>query len=56
MQFVVLELDDTLFEFYRKVGQTAGGLTPEQVMSDALFQLAGHLASQLGSSEAQQTS
>lgn len=32
------------YEFYRKVGQSAGGLSTEQVMSDALLKLAGELS------------
>ena len=33
-----------LYEFYRKVGQQAGGIPVEQVMGDVLFKLAGELS------------
>ena len=41
---VTITLDDYLYEFYRKVGENAGGQPPEKVMADALFKLAGELA------------
>jgi hypothetical protein len=44
MKKVELQLDDYLYEFYQKIGENAGGRTPEQVMSDALFRLAGGLS------------
>ena len=44
MKTVTLALDDTLYEFYQKVGETAGGLSPQKVMADALFKLAGELS------------
>jgi len=37
-------MEESLYNFYKKVGQQAGGLSPEKVMSDALFKLAGELA------------
>jgi len=37
-------VEDYLYDFYRKVGQQAGGLPVEKVMSDALFKLAGELS------------
>ncbi|CAB1246479.1 conserved protein of unknown function [Ruminococcaceae bacterium BL-6] len=37
-------IDDYLYAFYMKVGKNAGGVKPEQVMSDALFKLAGELS------------
>lgn len=37
MKKVMLRVDDYLYEFYKKVGESSGGLQPEQVMADALF-------------------
>ena len=37
MKQVKLQIEDYLYEFYRKVGERAGGLPPERVMADALF-------------------
>ena len=39
-------VDEAVYEFYQKVGRTAGGLPPEKVMADALFKLAGELSLQ----------
>ncbi|MEG1790305.1 MAG: hypothetical protein RR230_06580 [Oscillospiraceae bacterium] len=44
MKKVEMFIDDCLYEFYKKVGDRADGLSPEQVMSDALFKLAGELS------------
>ncbi len=44
MKTVTLSVPDYLFKFYQKVGIQAGGLSPERVMSDALFKLAGELS------------
>ena len=44
MKKATLYIDAALYLFYRKIGQQAGGLPPEQVMADALFKLAGELA------------
>lgn len=44
MKIVKLEVEEFLYDFYRKVGQRAGGLPPERVMADALFKLAGELS------------
>ena len=44
MKQVTIAVEDNLYEFYRKVGQSAGGLSTEQVMSDALLKLAGELS------------
>lgn len=44
MKKVTITIDDYLYEFYRKVGQKAGGRKPETVMADALFKLAGELS------------
>ena len=41
---VTIDIDDSLYDFYKKVGVQAGGIAPEQVMSDALFKLAGSLS------------
>lgn len=43
MKKVTLVIPEYLFHFYEKVGKRAGGLSPEKVMSDALFKLAGEL-------------
>ena len=44
MKKVTLIIPEDLFNFYKKVGQTAGGLSPEKAMSDALYKLAGELS------------
>ena len=44
MREVNLKIEDFLYDFYRKIGQQAGGLPLEKVMSDALFKLAGELS------------
>ena len=44
MKQVTIAVEDYLYEFYRKVGQSAGGLSTEQVMSDALLKLADELS------------
>ena len=46
MKNVTIAVDSAVYEFYRKVGVSAGGLPPEQVMADALFKLAGELSLQ----------
>lgn len=43
MKKITIIVNDYLYEFYRKVGVQAGR-KPEQVMSDALFKLAGELS------------
>ena len=40
---VTLEIETLLYDFYRKIGANAGK-TPEQVMADALFRLAGEMS------------
>ena len=40
---VEIEVDELIYEFYKKVGQQAG-LPVERVMYDALFKLAGELS------------
>ncbi len=44
MKQITLTMEESLYNFYKKVGQQAGGLSPEKVTSDALFKLAGELA------------
>lgn len=43
MKKVMLQIDDSLYLFYKKVGERADRL-PENVMKDALIKVAGHLA------------
>ena len=38
--------EESLYEFYRKVGAQAGGRPAERVMADALLKLAGELSLQ----------
>lgn len=44
MKKVTIRLEDTVYQFYQKVGERAGGIPVEQVLSDALFKLAGELS------------
>ena len=44
MKKVTISIDDYLNEFYKKVGEKAGDVKPEQVMADTLFKLAGELS------------
>lgn len=53
MKQVKLQIEDYLYEFFRKVGERAGGLPPERVMADALFRLAGELSLKLGQEKAE---
>jgi len=41
---VTITLDDYLYQFYKKVGESIGGMKPEQVIADTLFKLAGELS------------
>ena len=43
MRTFTIELDVATAAFYARVAQSAG-LTPEQVLADALFKLAGELS------------
>ena len=43
MVTITLQLDPAVAGFYTRIAQ-ANGLTPETVMSDALFKLAGELS------------
>ena len=40
---VTIEIETLLYDFYRQIG-TNVGKTPEQVMADALFRLAGEMS------------
>ena len=44
MKDVTIRIDNCLYDFYQKVGQSAGAIEPEKVMVDALFQLASELS------------
>ena len=44
MKKIEIQVADYVYEYYRKIGESAGGLAPEKVMSDALFRLAGALS------------
>ncbi len=44
MKEVTITLDDYLYQFYKKVGETAVGIKPEQVISDTLLKIAGELS------------
>jgi hypothetical protein len=44
MKKITVEVDDSLYAFYQKIGEAAGGIKPEKVMADALFKLAGELS------------
>ena len=44
---VTIKVEDYLYEFFKKIGQQAGGLSPEQVMADTLFKFAGEWSVQL---------
>jgi len=41
---VTIMMDDFLYQFYKKIGENAGGIKPEQVIVDSLFKLAGELS------------
>ena len=41
MKRVEILVEESLYEFYRKVGAQAGGLPAERVMADALLKLQG---------------
>ena len=40
---VTIEVEQLIYDFYGKIGKNVGK-TPEQVMADALFRLAGELS------------
>ena len=44
MKQVTIQLEEYLYDFYRRVGQNADGRSAEAVMADALFKLAGELS------------
>ena len=41
MKRLEILVEESLYEFYRKVGAQAGGLPAERLMTDALLKLAG---------------
>lgn len=43
MKAVTIQMEDFLYDFYKKVGRQAN-LPPEQVMVDALLKLTGELS------------
>lgn len=43
MKQVTISIEDVLYDFYQKIGETVGR-TPEKTMEDALFRLAGEMA------------
>ena len=43
MKSIEINLEDYLFEFYKRVGEKAG-IDTQQVITDALFRLAGELS------------
>ena len=43
MKLVKIEIEDYLYDFYEKIGKTAGGIPVETVISDALLHLAEDL-------------
>lgn len=47
MKQITLAVEEDVYVFYQKIGQTAGGRSVETVMQDALFQLAGRLSSDM---------
>lgn len=51
MKKVTITLDDYLYQFYKKVGETIGGMKPEQGIADTLFKLAGELSQYTGQKE-----
>lgn len=50
MKTVQIEVDDLVYEFYNKVARQAG-VPVEEIMSSALFRMAGELAMRLGRGE-----
>ncbi len=44
MKEIKLQVEDYVYEFYRNIGKCAGGKSVEQVMTDALFRLAGEMS------------
>ena len=39
MKKITITVEDYLYNFYEKIGENAGGISPEKVMADALFKL-----------------
>ena len=50
MKTVKIEVDDLVYEFYNKVAKKSG-VPVEEIMSNALFLMAGELAMRLGKGE-----
>ena len=50
MKTVKIEVDDLIYEFYNKVARQAG-VPIEEIMSNALFTLAGELSMRLAKGE-----
>ena len=50
MKTVKIEVDNLVYEFYNKVARQAG-VPVEDIMSNALFRMAGELAMRLGKGE-----
>ena len=46
MKKVTLKIPEYVYRFYKQIGDSAGGLSPEKVMADSLFKLAGELSLQ----------
>ena len=44
MKEIKLQVEDYVYEFYKNIGICAGGKSTEQVMTDALFRLAGEMS------------
>ena len=50
MKTVKIEVEDLVYEFYKKVAQQAG-VPVEEIMSNALFRMAGELSMRLAKGE-----
>jgi hypothetical protein len=44
MKKITITIDDYLYDFYKKIGENAGGIKPEKIISDVLFRTAGELS------------
>jgi len=40
---ITIMMEDYLYTFYKKIGESAGGLKAEQVIADTLYKFAGEL-------------
>lgn len=43
MKKVTIRMENYLYTFYKKIGEHAGGLKPEQVIADTLYKFAEEL-------------